>query len=73
MIRTIEAMIDENGVIHPSEPLPSGQQTRVLVTILDEESVNYPNTEALLSEHALAEDWNKPEEEMAWSHLLPAQ
>ena len=28
---------------------------------------------ALLSEQALAEDWNKPEEEEAWSHLQPAR
>ena len=27
---------------------------------------------ALLSERALAEDWNRPEEDAAWSHLQPA-
>ena len=26
---------------------------------------------ALLSEATLAEDWNRPEEDEAWSHLLP--
>jgi hypothetical protein len=26
---------------------------------------------ALLSEQALATDWNKPEEDIAWSHLQP--
>ncbi|MCI0486973.1 MAG: type II toxin-antitoxin system PemK/MazF family toxin [Blastocatellia bacterium] len=26
---------------------------------------------ALLSEHALAEDWMRPEEDEAWSHLQP--
>lgn len=28
---------------------------------------------ALLSEEALAEDWNRTEEEEAWSHLQQAQ
>ena len=28
---------------------------------------------ALLSEAALAEDWNRPEEEAAWSHLQRGQ
>ncbi len=28
---------------------------------------------ALLSEPALAEDWNKPEEDAAWFHLQPDQ
>ena len=27
----------------------------------------------LLSEPALAEDWNRPEEDVAWSHLQSAQ
>jgi len=27
---------------------------------------------ALLSEPALAEDWNRPEEDAAWAHLQPA-
>jgi hypothetical protein len=26
---------------------------------------------ALLSEKALAEDWNRPEEDAAWAHLQP--
>jgi hypothetical protein len=28
---------------------------------------------ALLSEAALAEDWNRPEEDVAWSHLQQAR
>ena len=28
---------------------------------------------ALLSEAALAEDWDRPEEDVAWSHLQPAR
>jgi len=28
---------------------------------------------ALLSEEALAQDWNRPEEDEAWSHIQPEQ
>jgi len=50
--------------------LPAGR--RVLVTILDEEQVFPVDEVTLLSEAALAEDWNRPEEDAAWSHLQPA-
>jgi len=33
----------------------------------------HPNVTALLSEAALAEDWSRPEEDAAWSHLQPAR
>jgi len=38
----------------------------------EEPAVSVPET-ALLSEPALAENWNRPEEDEAWSHLQPAQ
>ena len=44
---------------------------RALVTILDEEP--HANETALLSEAVLAGDWNRPEEDAAWSHLQPGQ
>jgi hypothetical protein len=39
---------------------------------LDESPVGIAET-ALMSEAALAEDWNRPEEEAAWSYLAPAK
>lgn len=42
-------------------------------TTLEEESVSRVPETALLSEAALAEDWDRPEEAAAWSHLQPAQ
>jgi hypothetical protein len=42
-----------------------------LVTILEEEP--HAHDAALLSEAALAEDWNRPEEDEAWAHLQPAK
>lgn len=35
--------------------------------------VSIAHDTALLSEAALAEDWNRPEEDKAWAHLQQAQ
>ena len=48
-------------------------ERRALVIILDEEPAASVSETALLSEQALAEDWNRPEEDAAWSHLQQAQ
>ena len=72
MLRTVEAIIDERGNIHLREPVRLSAARRALVTILDDEPLIAPET-ALLSEAALAEDWNRPEEEAAWSHLQPVR
>ena len=72
MIRTIEATIDKNGRVHLSEPVQLPKARRAIVTILEEEPRIIPSA-ALLSEEALAKDWNRPEEDEAWSHLNPAQ
>ncbi len=69
MIRTVEGVIDRNGVVRLLETVPLPGARRALVTILDEEPGVYPNETALLSEAALAEDWNRPEEDAAWSYL----
>jgi len=69
MYRTVEAMIDTKGQIHLLEPVQISSSKRVLVTILESEpAFDVPET-ALLSEKALAEDWNRPEEDEAWSHF----
>jgi hypothetical protein len=69
MIRTIEAIIDERGNVKLLEPVQLSSMRRAFVTILEEAPVVSVNETALLSEPALAKDWNRPEEEMAWSHL----
>ena len=69
MIRTVEGVIDEQGVVRLLEPVPLSGARRALVTILDEEPGVFPNETALLSEQALAEDWTRPEEDAAWSYL----
>ena len=72
MLRTVEAVIDAQGHVQVLEPISLPGARRALVTILDEEpGINMHET-ALLSEAALAEDWNRPEEDAAWSHLQQA-
>jgi hypothetical protein len=67
MLRTVEATIDERGVVHLKEQVNVRFKTRALVTILDESESIDDLTAA--SEQVLAEDWNRPEEDQAWSHL----
>ena len=68
MLQTFEAIIDEQGNVRLVEPVELPARRRVLATILESPSINVPET-ALLSEPALAEDWNRPDEDEAWSHL----
>jgi hypothetical protein len=67
MIQTFEAIIDEQGQVRLLETVTLPATRRALVTVLDEEPAQVSET-AILSEQALA-DWNRPEEDAAWSHL----
>ncbi|MFQ5340207.1 MAG: hypothetical protein ACE5F6_01540 [Anaerolineae bacterium] len=69
MLRAFEAMIDERGNVRLLEPIRVPTARRALVIILEEEPTHGVSETALLSEPALAEDWNRPEEDEAWSHL----
>ncbi|MCA1601328.1 MAG: hypothetical protein LC776_06685 [Acidobacteria bacterium] len=69
MIQTVEAVIDKHGKVHLLESVRLPEARRALVTILEEEPATEVSETALLSEQALAEDWNRPEEDEAWSHL----
>jgi len=68
MLQTFEAVIDEQGRVCLVEPIKLPAGWRVLVTILERPIISVSET-ALLSEPALAEDWNRPEEDEAWSYL----
>ncbi len=73
MIQTIEAVIDEQGKVQLLQNVRLSQVRRALVTILEEKPSVVVSETALLSEAALAEDWNRPEEDEAWSYLQPEQ
>ena len=72
MIQTVEAIIDEKGNVRLLEPVQLPAARRALVTVLDEYPTIQISETALLSEQSLAEDWNRPEEDEAWSHLQSA-
>ena len=69
MLRTVEAEIDEQGRVRLLEPLALPSVCRALVTILPAETSHLVSETAQVSEAALARDWNRPEEDAAWSHL----
>ena len=69
IIQTIEAIIDENGKVQLLESVRLPEARRALLTILEEEPATEISETALLSEPSLAEDWSRPEEDEAWSHL----
>lgn len=69
MHTTIEAKVDDEGVIRPLESVSLRPGARVLVTVLEPEAFDT----ALASESALAADWNRPEEDAAWADLSREQ
>lgn len=73
MIQTLEAVVDEQGQVRLLETVHLPAPRRALVTILEDEPTEPIHETALLSEAALAEDWNRPEEDAAWSHLQSAK
>lgn len=73
MIRTVETVIDEHGNVRLREPVHLPAARRALVMILEEQPEAGVLESAVLSEAALAEDWNRPEEDEAWSYLQPVQ
>jgi len=73
LARTLEAVIDASGKVRLLEPINIEVERRALVTVLDEEPHPAKDECARLSEPALADDWNRPEEDAAWSHLQPAR
>ena len=66
MLKSVEATVERNGEVHLREPLHVMFPCRAIVTILDQPDI--PET-AFLSEAILARDWERPEEDVAWSHL----
>ena len=66
MLQALEATIETSGEIHLIKPIHLTHSCRAIVTILEEPEI--PET-ALLSQQVLACDWDRPEEDAAWSHL----
>ena len=73
MITTIEAIIDEQGNVRLLEPVQLSSTRRALVMILEDAPSLPTNETAFLSERTLGKDWNRPEEDAAWSYLQQEQ
>ena len=69
LTRTIEAIIDKDGHVRLLEAISLSSTRRAPVTISDEEEDYDSHDVTLMSEVALAVDWNRPEEDEAWSHI----
>ena len=66
MYQALEATIKPDGSVQLLQPVTLPAAYRALVIVLDDSRINET---ALLSEAALAADWNRPEEDAAWSYL----
>jgi hypothetical protein len=73
MLPTVEAIIDEQGNVRLLEGVRLPAVRRALVTILEDAPVLDVEQAVLSSEPSLARDWDRPEEDAAWSHLQPRQ
>jgi hypothetical protein len=69
MYQAFEATIDAAGNVQLKEHVQFPATRRALVLVLDEAAAPVFNETALLSEAALAVDWNRPEEDAAWAYL----
>ena len=69
MIPAIEAIIEEHGNVRLLEAVSLPGSRRAFVMILDDPADSTTHEASLLSEPVLAQDWNRPEEDAAWSHL----
>jgi hypothetical protein len=72
MIQTVEAVVDSQGRVHLLGYVKVGGIRRALVTVLDEPA-ELPNEAALQAQAALTVDWNRADEDAAWSHLQPGK
>ena len=73
MVHTIEGVLELDGSVRLLQPIQTTSPRRALVMILEEPSAALPSETAILSERALATDWNRAEEDAAWAHLQPAK
>jgi hypothetical protein len=67
MLEAVEATIAPDGTVRLHEPVRLAGARRALVIILEDATSTVET--AILSERALAVDWNRTEEDAAWAHL----
>lgn len=70
LLKAVEGLIDENGTLKILGNFTLPKSRRVIITILDEEPSDEAVNLALPREAALPRDWERLEEDEAWSHLV---
>ena len=74
MLKSLEAIVYSNGKVVLKEAIRLTSARRAIVILLEGDIDELEISEtALLSEQSLAVDWEKPEEDAAWSHLQSEQ
>ncbi|MDA0378695.1 MAG: hypothetical protein O2899_04310 [Bacteroidetes bacterium] len=69
-MKTVEAILETDGRLRLPKKFKLSRVRRVLVTFLDEAHEEDDAVAlSLLSEPALAKEWDRPEEDEAWQHL----
>ena len=71
MLTTLEAVLHADGALRFLEPVRLAGAQRVLVTFT--EAADEAVDGAALSQHSLAADWLRHEEDAAWAHLQPGE
>jgi hypothetical protein len=69
MLEAVEATIEPAGTVRLHEPVRFAGARRAVVIIFEDDASRAAT--AFLSEHALAADWDRAEEDGAWAHLQP--
>lgn len=73
MLQSVKVTVEADGRVEFDEPVQiTGRRTAIL-TFLDEPVEAEVSEPALLSEPALATDWDREEEDEAWAHLQDAR
>jgi len=67
VLRSIEVTVERDGTVRLRRKVKLSAPRRAILTILDEPALVAET--ALLSEAALAQDWDCPEEDQAWAYL----
>jgi hypothetical protein len=67
MLTTVEAVLQADGALRFLEPVHLAGSQRVLVTFT--QPLDEAVSGAALSQHSLAADWLRDEEDAAWAHL----
>jgi hypothetical protein len=69
MLQSFEGIIDKDGKLKISDQVQLPRSRRVIITVLNDGPEDDDLELALLSESALAREWDRPEEDEAWLHL----